>query len=236
MASFDIIADHYDNIMTNREIDDFYLSLLKIQDGNNKKVLDLGCGTGMFLSKLNVKYKMGIDASSAMITEAKKRNPSAFFQVSRLEEYELTNLYFDYITCMYDVINIITDFNEWKKIFSKISISLTKNGKFIFDVNTLERQKYLCSMSPFVKVFNDNYSLTFVSQLDSNLFEWKNILFLKKDDTSYILKEMFNIEYAPEVNTIELALKECFNIVETYTNETLQGKSVKGKVFFVCSN
>ena len=44
----------------------------------NKKILDIGCGNGIFLERLSKKIKfksaLGIDYSNEMISEAKKRN------------------------------------------------------------------------------------------------------------------------------------------------------------------
>lgn len=56
-------------------------------------VLEIGCGTGETLVKLNGKHKTGIDYSPAMIHEAQKRHPSCEFHVMKAEEITLQATY-----------------------------------------------------------------------------------------------------------------------------------------------
>ena len=239
MATFDVIAKYYDNILTNREIDEFYLSIInKEQTSEIKTILDLGCGTGEFLSKIKCDFKMGVDASNEMLRVARLKNPESSFQHDLIQNCELPSLFFDYIVCMYDVLNIITSFGDWAKIFDKVSNSLQQNGKFIFDINTLARQEYLCDISPMVKMFNGNYSFTFVSKAEgaqSDIFKWSNLLFTKSYDDNYKMSEMVNFEHSPCIERIKSELLLHFPYVEIITSANLKGKSVIDKAYFICS-
>ncbi len=66
----------------------------------NKRVLDLGCGTGELLSQLDPVYGVGVDLSKNMIKEAQERYPELEFVHGDLEDPELIsslNGPFDYI-------------------------------------------------------------------------------------------------------------------------------------------
>jgi hypothetical protein len=44
----------------------------------------------------------------------------------------------DLITCLYDSINHLLNFKEWKSVFNSVYNNLNKNGKFLFDFNSIE--------------------------------------------------------------------------------------------------
>lgn len=234
MAVFDSISSYYDNIITERKIDSFYLDLYREFNAKSAYVLDLGCGTGVFLSKIRAAYKKGIDASSGMVLEAKVKNPDASFEIKKIQDVVLPMNTFDFIVSMYDVINIIPTFEDWKDLFQKIAFSLKEKGIFAFDINDKTRQEYLSSISPMVKKFAENYSITTVKKIEKEYYKWENIIFFQKNSDIYTLKKMVNIEFSPEINLIKGELERYFTSVEIIEIESLLGKSTKGKKYFIC--
>jgi len=85
------LADHLaperdDWIERNRfyhEEDERYLRFLV---GPNQRVLDLGCGSGHLLAALEPSRGVGVDFSSAMIDEARRRHPHLEFRVGDVED------------------------------------------------------------------------------------------------------------------------------------------------------
>jgi SAM-dependent methyltransferase len=85
------LADHFaaerdDWIERNRfyhEEDERYLRFLV---GPGQRVLDLGCGSGHVLAALNPKCGVGVDFSSLMIDEARRRHPHLEFHVGDVED------------------------------------------------------------------------------------------------------------------------------------------------------
>jgi ubiquinone/menaquinone biosynthesis C-methylase UbiE len=65
------------------EEDERYLRFLI---GTDQRVLDLGCGTGHVLAALNPRRGVGVDFSSAMIDEARRRHPHLEFHVGDVED------------------------------------------------------------------------------------------------------------------------------------------------------
>jgi len=71
---FDQVAEDYDKYKKNNS---FYYDNLKVLLANlipkNKKVLEIGCGTGSLLASIKPKYGYGFDISSDMIKIAKEK-------------------------------------------------------------------------------------------------------------------------------------------------------------------
>jgi len=64
---------------------------------SSASVLEVGCGAGDLLSRLNVASKCGVDLSENQVRLAKEKNPEASFFVQAGEDLDLPNLTFDYI-------------------------------------------------------------------------------------------------------------------------------------------
>ncbi|HEY4344145.1 MAG TPA: glycosyltransferase [Parvibaculum sp.] len=75
------------------------------------RILDIGCGTGDLLAKLEPSYGLGVDLSAAMIERAAAKHPNLDFRVGDLEEDSFLNGIegtFDYIV-LSDTIGMLQD-------------------------------------------------------------------------------------------------------------------------------
>lgn len=123
----------YGPFMNNEE------TLQLFKDINNKKVLELGSGSGKslkYLSSKGAKEVWGLDISSEQIKKAEKLNiKNSKFVLSSMEENnEIPTNYFDYVFSLYS----IGYSADYLKVFQNASSYLKKNGKFI-----------LCWVHPF---------------------------------------------------------------------------------------
>lgn len=121
---FDKIAENYDVGKTKYSYYYFNLKkLLRSQIKPNKKVLEIGCGTGDLLVSLRPKKGYGQDISIRMIEVAKNKhkNQNVFFST------KMPKGKFDYIF-MSDVIEHL---ENPEKEFRQISKLMTKKSKFI---------------------------------------------------------------------------------------------------------
>lgn len=100
----------------------YYYKLLekyfKFYIPENKKVLELGCGTGELLSAVNPSYGVGVDFSERMIEIAKYQNPNLNFTIENVEELSLDED-FDYII-LSDLLSSIKDVQEALGKLSKV--------------------------------------------------------------------------------------------------------------------
>lgn len=100
-----------------------YEELTKAVDLNGASVLEIGCGIGGFYDYCihdkgiaNLNYK-GIDLVEGMINLAKKKYPSAEFEVCNILEQRLQEMY-DYVV-LCGVFNVAFDTNDMEKILSQ---------------------------------------------------------------------------------------------------------------------
>jgi len=102
------IQNHFDDLATSRNSwisknKYFYnqnTNYFKFIIGENKRVLELGCGTGQLLNSLNPCYGVGVDLSKKTVEIAKKNFPNLKFLQGDLEEIECISMLegpFDYI-------------------------------------------------------------------------------------------------------------------------------------------
>lgn len=102
-----------------------------------KSLLDLGCGTGNFLKKLEKEfdYCAGIDISPDMIAIAKENCSKSVLEVKSVTDFSFDKK-FDLITCNFDMINHLPSLSDWEKTFTLVFNHLEDGGIFIFDFNT----------------------------------------------------------------------------------------------------
>ena len=106
------------------------------------KVLDLATGTGSVAIHFAQRGcdVTGIDLSSAMIEEAKRKaaeeEVDVLFLCRDLADFDLPPE-FDHAVCLYDSLNYVLDPDRLKQAFANIRQALKSGGILIFDVNTV---------------------------------------------------------------------------------------------------
>ncbi len=134
---YDIMADSYHNHRTKTYPEGwFYNELLEMPAtlsllGNvkGKKILDFGCGSGIYaklLTEKGAKVK-GFDLSEKMLEIARRDNPK--LDLRHGSGYKIPfNEKFDIVVAAL----VIDYFDNWDKVFKEVSKVLNKGGYFIF--------------------------------------------------------------------------------------------------------
>jgi len=92
------------------------------------KILDLGCGTGRFISLLKDDYETyGMDISEWAVSEARKRNCSTTFLNHSLEQSDMFSFQFNGIVA----INVIEHFANPEAMLEKLHSNI-KPGGYLF--------------------------------------------------------------------------------------------------------
>jgi len=141
----------------------FYNELLEMPTtlkllGNirGKKILDLGCGTGIYakiLTKKGAKVK-GIDISKEMIKIAQKENPEIEFKVGNAEKLPYKSKEFDIVLSAL----VLEYFKDWNKVLKEINRVLEKDGLLIFSIgnpvsSSIKRIKFKGKKFRLVKAY-----------------------------------------------------------------------------------
>ncbi len=136
---YGIVAEHYHNWRTKlnpygwhyNELLEMPATLSLLGNIKGKKILDFGCGTGIYaklLTKKGAKVK-GFDLSPEMLTIAKRENPTLDLRLG--SGYNIPfNEKFDIV-----IASLVLDyFKNWDIVFQQVNRVLNKNGIFIFSV------------------------------------------------------------------------------------------------------
>lgn len=90
-----------------------------------------------------------------MLQVAAGKVPSAKLYHQNMVDFSIDKK-FDVILCVFDSINHLIEFEDWKKMFVNVKKHLSPNGLFIFDINTQEKLVRTIEESPWVKQFDES--------------------------------------------------------------------------------
>lgn len=139
------VAPYYDLLMSDVPYDRWigYLKeLLEERNATPRRILDLACGTGNVTERLAAEgFSMtGADIAEHMIAEAKrkagKKGLSIAYYVQDAAELDLPGEKFDLCISLFDSLNYILDPERLAMAISRVADHLTRNGLFIFDMNS----------------------------------------------------------------------------------------------------
>lgn len=96
----------------------------------DKKILDVGCGPGLYAKKLTKKSAKvkGIDLSEELIKIARQENPKLDFKVGDIEKLPYKNSEFDIVLATL----VLGHLSNWDKALKEINRVLKKEGVFVF--------------------------------------------------------------------------------------------------------
>jgi SAM-dependent methyltransferase len=147
---YDPIASVFDEVMGCdflAAIGDFRITKLVdlLSKKSHYRVLDLCCGTGLFLCRIASLVKIdgiGIDLSKRQLEVASARVRDEAAPV-RLVRADILRTEFpsccDLVTINFDSLNHLRKLEDWEAIFKKAFEALAPGGTLAFDVNTPER-------------------------------------------------------------------------------------------------
>lgn len=163
--SYGVFADFYDELTGNvgyRQRADYLLEICKKYEHPTGLTLDLACGTGSLTLELFERGVdvYGIDGSHEMLSIAQQKAFEAGHQILYLcQKMQSIDLYGTINTCFctLDSINHLTDIEDVRKTFSRVSLFMEQGGLFIFDVNTPYKHTNVLADNVFVFDTDDVY-------------------------------------------------------------------------------
>ncbi len=232
MAGYGDFAYYYDLLTENVDYEkrcEYIKNLLVANKIDKGILLDLACGTGtmtFLLSKMG--YDMiGVDASEEMLSVAQEKKMQSgddvIFLCQKMQELDLFGT-INGAVCTLDSINHVTNENEVRQIFKKVSLFMEDEGIFIFDVNTPYKHLNVLSDNTFVYDMDEVYCV-WQNSTNENLLTTVNLDIFEKDeedDVYYKYSEQF-CEKGYEIEKISSWLEECkFEVIGIYEEMTTQ--------------
>jgi SAM-dependent methyltransferase len=238
LPGYEVYSQFYDTVEGDRPRRQaaYLRSLIKEHAPRARTLLELGCGTGAILKELWTHYEVaGVDLSEAMLEIAANKVPGVPLFRGDMTKISLRER-FDVVLCVYDSINHLLRFDEWRAVFERAHEHLNEDGVFIFDINTKRRLADFIEMSPpLTQWFGDGHLMVMdVTNGGRGIAVWEVRIFEHVGDSRYRLHadEIREISFPPE--RIKKALEKVFARVRIYDPQRARPTANSGRLYFVC--
>jgi SAM-dependent methyltransferase len=235
MVAYAQLDRFYDVAMGNRtEMASYIRRLIRRHKPKARTLLELACGTGAILKILAKSYDVaGLDLSPQMLSLARKKLPHMRFYRKDMISFSLGKK-FDVIICVFDSINHVLKFTDWKKIFRNAARHLEENGLFLFDINTEGKLDRLINAPTWVHKFGRNLEFINVTDGRRGIANWNIRVFEYQSRNKYRLFEEDIKEISFPVNKIKAALRKQFTNVKVIDPTTRRPSAKSDRLYFVC--
>lgn len=235
MTNYDKFSNFYDAVMGDRaKTADLLSDFIHENNPEAKNVLELACGTGAILKYLAKDYEVsGLDLSKGMLDVAKKEVPQAKLYQQSMVDFTIPEK-FDVILCVFDSINHLIRFSDWKKLFVSAQKHLNEKGVFIFDINTEKKLERVIKETPGVREFDKNLMVMNVTDAGRGLSNWNVKVFEHKKGKSYELHEENISEVSFPNEKILDVLKPLYRSVKVVDTDKTHPKKKGERLFFIC--
>lgn len=241
MTSYDIFAKFYDAIMGDRAASTKVLrSFIRGAHPKATRLLELACGTGSVLQHLAKHYEAwGLDQSKQMLAIARKKVPQAKLSRQNMVTFRLREK-FDVICCVYDSVNHVPTFAQWKQLFSNAHRHLSPGGVFVFDINTQKKLDRHIAEPAWVHRFGKNFLIMKVSSTGKkggsnwNIKVFEHAAGQHAGGNRYLLHEEDIQEVSFPAPKIVHALKTHFPSVEVVDTDRKSPSEESERLYFIC--
>lgn len=234
MQQYDIFAKFYDDTMGDRSATVEYLrGLIEKSCPKAHSLLELACGTGELLKAFDEEYEVsGLDRSRGMLNIAREKLPWANFYQESMAGFELPGKY-DVILCVFDSINHLLKFGDWKKVFLSASRHLNDKGVFIFDMNSVGKLEDIVTWPAAVYDCGGNTAIMSVGSLRRGIVAWNVRVFEKEKGDRFRLYEEEINETSFPVAKVKEALAKYFGKVKMISKGVGIGDE-GDRLYFIC--
>jgi SAM-dependent methyltransferase len=235
MKTYNKFAPFYDMVMGDRkESTGQLIGFLRTYQPNARRILELGCGTGSVLRHFGKRYELwGLDLSNKMLAVAKSKVPHAKLFRRNMVSFRLAQR-FDVIFCIFDSINHLLSFTDWKRTFANAHRHLADGGVFIFDINTQKKLRRLIAEPPWCHAFGPNVLLINVSNASRGVSNWNVKVFEHTRRNQYVLHEENINEISFPEKKVTSALKKYFNTITVVDPDRNDWKRKGERLYFIC--
>lgn len=214
--AYGVFAEFYDKLTGNvhyKERADYLLKLCEKFEHETGITLDLACGTGTLTLELKRRGIdiYGIDGSAEMLSEASMKafeeELNVLFLCQKMQSIDLYGT-IDTCFCTLDSINHLTNPEDVKKTFGRVSLFMNKGGLFIFDVNTVFKHREVLKDNVFVFDTDDVYCVWQNTPVDEYVEEISLDFFIPHPNGGYVRESERFRERAYETEELNQMLSD----------------------------
>lgn len=224
--------NNYDKKM--QQVAKVFFDFVKRNNIEIKAHIDFGCGTGYFcklINDLNIKT-MGIDLSDGMLKIAKEKYPNIDFINGNIINYK-PKVKVDFISCNYDTVNHLIEFDEWEMFFKNVYDNLNDKGVFLFDFVTMYKFKNTNEMEFSTKNNDYDYMLCRIP-IDDNKIVSKYIFYIKENDAYKKVEQSIVESFFDNEDIFNLLKKTGFKILKIYDKDLNELKDDSKRIYVIC--
>ena len=141
---------------------------------------------------------------------------------------------FDAIVCVFDSINHLLSFGEWKKVFRQVALHLNDDGLFVFDINTLGKLRRLTEGLVWSREFDRDLVIIKVTGGRRGVFDWDVKIFEHQTRDTYKLSHETIRELTLPQKQILTALRDRFKKVKVIDPGGARASDQSERLYFVC--
>jgi SAM-dependent methyltransferase len=234
IPTYQQFAPFYDAVMGERGSDgDWAVDALRRHAPAATTLLELGCGTGLILGQLgHVPSITGVDHSPCMLDQARSRVPRAALIDGDITSCRLGQR-FDAVICVFDTLNHLPTFDQWRAAFATAHQHLADGGLFLFDVNTVGKLRRLSTSPPWVQEFDGHLMIMDVTDASGDEFTWDIKVFEHIDGTRYELHHDRIVQLGVALADMKAELAQTFDLVEEFDELGAPPTDASMRAYFV---
>ena len=137
---------------------------------------------------------------------------------------------------MFDSINHLTKFSDWKKTFDCVATHLKPGEIFIFDINTPYKLTQFAKAPPWIHKFGNNFLIMSVECDAKALSKWDIKVFESIGKDRYRLHQEVILEKGFTAALITKALQDRFKQVTVLDLKQGLVNSKSERLYFVCKS
>ena len=187
------------------------------------------------LKHLQHNYEVsGLDTSSRMLSIARHKVPRSNFFRQDMVDFQIDDR-FDVICSVFDSMNHLRRFSDWKKVFARVRRHLSPRGCFIFDINTQRKLERHIAEPPWVHRFGKNLLIMNVTALPNRASNWNIKVFEHSNANRYVLHEEDIVEVSFPSRKIVTALRTHFEKVRVIDPDGNRPTAKLERLFFIAT-
>ena len=239
--AYGVFAEFYDRLTGNalyKERADYLLNVCQRFNHPTGITLDLACGTGSLTLELKRRGVdvYGIGGSPEMLSEASMKAFEEELQVLFLcQKMQSIDLYgtIDTCVCTLDSINHMTNIDDVRKTFQRVSLFMNQGGLFIFDVNSVYKHRHVLADNVFVFDTDEVYCVWQNTPVDDYVEEISLDFFIPDQHGRFIRESERFRERAYETEELKAMLSDAgFSIEAIYGDMTFENPAENEQRFY----